>query len=79
MKENLNSKVEKANQIYAGLKELLEKEYMDMIVAIEVDSGDYFIGKTSIEACEKARGKYSNKIFVCKRIGALATYFVGAI
>ncbi|MFW0859482.1 MAG: hypothetical protein AAGB97_04780 [Dehalococcoidia bacterium] len=38
-------------------------------VAIEVDSDDYFIGDTSVEASRKARSKYPGKVFYLGRIG----------
>lgn len=32
-------------------------------MAIEVDSGDYFIGNDAIEATEKARVNYTGSVF----------------
>ena len=36
---------------------------------MRVDSGDYFIGDTAMEADEKAKGKYPDKAFYFGRIG----------
>ena len=38
-------------------------------VAIDVDSGEYFLGETAIEATEKARAKHPGKVFYLGRIG----------
>jgi hypothetical protein len=72
-------RIKKADQIYERqLKEKLEKEHRGKIVAIEIASGDFFLGNNEIEAYEKAIQKYPDKTFVYKRIGYQATHFVGA-
>lgn len=38
-------------------------------IVIEVESGDYFLGKHGIEATRKARAKYPDKIFFLGKIG----------
>ncbi len=45
------------------------KEKKGMIAVIEPDSGDYFLGKTLLEALKKAEAQYPNKIFYSIRIG----------
>ena len=66
---------EEGERIYRErLKTLLEPEFNGKIVAIEVDSGDYFIGDTVVEAGLKAKDKYPNKIFQFIRIGYPAVY-----
>ncbi|MCM8766066.1 MAG: hypothetical protein NC920_04395 [Candidatus Omnitrophica bacterium] len=40
-----------------------------MLAMIEPESGDWFLGKTVIEALKRAKKKYSDKIFYCVRIG----------
>ena len=76
---SLKERIKKANQIYEiQLKEKLEKDHKGEIVAIEIASGDFFLGKNEIEAYEKAVKKYPDKTFVYKRIGYQATHFVGA-
>jgi hypothetical protein len=59
------------------LKAKLEKDHKDEIVAIEVESGDYFLGKTIIEAADKGKKKYPGKGFYFIRIGHKAVHFVG--
>ena len=40
-----------------------------MFAAIEVDSGDYFLGTRMIEAVDKAEAKYPDKLVYIVRIG----------
>jgi hypothetical protein len=64
----------KGESIYATLKEKLEKEHRGEFVAIEVDSGDYFLGQTLQEADKKARQKYPDRVFYVIRIGRRAVW-----
>jgi len=60
----------KAEAIYrTKLKPKLERKYKGRIVAIDVDSGDYFLGRTVLEAMERGRKKYPGKIFYAIRVG----------
>ncbi len=47
-------------------------------VAIETESGEFFLGKSDIEAYTNAAKKYPDKKFFIKRIGFASTYFAGA-
>ena len=65
----------KAEAIYrTRLKPKLEKKYKGRIVAIDVKSGDYFVGRTVLEAIEKGRRKHPGKIFYAVRIGYRAVH-----
>jgi hypothetical protein len=65
----------KAEAIYRRkLKAKLEAKYKGRIVAIDVESGDYFVGKTVLDAIEKGRLKYPGKIFYAVRIGYPAVH-----
>ena len=65
----------KAEAIYREkLKPKLERKYKGRIVAIDVDSGDYFLGKTVLEAIENGRRKHPGKIFYAVRIGYPAVH-----
>ena len=67
---SLKERIKKADQIYQiQLKEKLEKDHRGEIVAIEIASGDFFLGKNEIDAYEEAVKKYPDKTFVYKRIG----------
>jgi len=47
--------VEKGKEIYNKIKDMLEPEHKGEVVAIEIKTGDYFLGKSVIEADRKAR------------------------
>lgn len=59
----------KGDEIYEKIKPLLEPEHKGKIVAIEVESGDYFLADTVIEAWQKAKRRYPEKVFYFVRIG----------
>ena len=65
---------EKGKQIYERIRPVLEPEYRGKIVAIEPESGDYFIGDTISEAGEKAREKHPDKVFYFAKIGYKAVH-----
>lgn len=70
MKKLLDKKefTEKGKAVYKKLQPKLKKD-KGKIVAIEIESGDYFIGDDELEAARKARSKFPDKIFVFFRIG----------
>ena len=47
---------------------------MGEVVAIEIESGHYFIAKSAVEAVKKGKTRHPNKIFYLKRIGYKALY-----
>lgn len=59
----------KGEKIYAEIKEKLEPTLNNKSVAINVESGDYFIGNDAIEAADKARERYPSSVFFLVRIG----------
>ena len=59
----------RADALYEKLREQLEKEHPEEIIAIEPDSGDYFVEKDRRQAEKKARAKYPDRIFFRRRIG----------
>ncbi|MBC8521813.1 MAG: hypothetical protein H8D26_07495 [Methanomicrobia archaeon] len=69
-----NELVEKGKEIYKKIKDKLEPAHKGEIVAIEVKTGDYFLGKDLIEADEKAREKYPDEVFYFNKIGYRAVY-----
>lgn len=64
----------KGQRILDSLPAEVVEEHFGKPVVIEVDSGDYFIGDTPIEATKKAREKYPDKIFFQGRIGYRTCY-----
>ena len=69
-----NELVEKGKEIYKKIKDKLEPSHKGEIVAIEIKTGDYFVGKDVIEADEKAREKYPDDVFYFNKIGYRAVY-----
>jgi hypothetical protein len=61
------------------LKDRLEKTNMDDFVAIEPDSGDYFVGKTLTEVGELAEAAYPDRRCFALRVGHDATVYIGAM
>jgi len=61
-------------EIYNRIRRKLEPEHRGEIVAIEVDSGDYFLGRTVTEATSEARMKHPDKVFYFVRVGFPAVY-----
>ncbi len=75
----MENKIQEANMIFQRVNERLSNMHKGKIIAIEVESGDYFIGDSELDAYKKAKEKYPNKKFVFKRIGFASTHFVGAL
>ncbi|HLC85247.1 MAG TPA: hypothetical protein VJH22_05635 [Candidatus Nanoarchaeia archaeon] len=67
----------RAEELYRKMEDDLS-QYKGKIVAIDEESGDYFIGDDELEAYHKAHKKHPSNKFVFKRIGFKTTYFVGA-
>lgn len=51
------------------LKDLLEPAHRGKYVAIEPESGDYFVGDDPIQADTQAQEKHPEKVFYLKKIG----------
>lgn len=66
--------IEKAEGIYRQLRSQLESEHKGEIVAIEPESGDYFLGVNVIEAVLKGRERYPERVFHSIRIGYPAVH-----
>lgn len=59
---------------YEEIKEELEANHHGEFVVIEVDSGDYFIGRTAEEAFRQAEEIYPDKAFCLIRVGYKAVH-----
>lgn len=71
---DLDDHVAQGEAIYANLRSELEKNHLGQIVAIDIESGDYFLGQSVVEAVQKAREKYPDRVFHTIRIGAKAVH-----
>ncbi len=56
------------------LKHILEPAHKGKFVAIEVDSEDYFLGSTPIEAINRGKQKHPSKVFFVARVGFRAAF-----
>ena len=64
----------KGKAIYQRLQAELEEKYLGRFVAIEVESGDYFVGETLTETDASAREKYPDRVFYVVRVGRPTVY-----
>ena len=78
MSDVTESVAEAARRIYAGrLRELLEPQHMDEFVAIEPNSGEYFLGQTLSDAIGASRAKYPDRLAHAMRVGHKAAVHFG--
>lgn len=59
----------KGKAVYEKLRDKLEPKYKGKFIAIEPETGDYFLGDTMTEADRKGREKYPDKLFFFTRVG----------
>ncbi len=70
--------VKRAEEVYATrLKVVLEPDHIDEFVAIEPESGDYFLGKTLSEAIGAAREAHPDRLAHAMRVGHKAALHFG--
>lgn len=71
---------EKGKEFYEkNLKTLLEPQQNGDFVAIEPESGQYFVGKTTRETMDKAHSKMPDKKFYLQRIGYTFAHSFGGL
>jgi hypothetical protein len=69
-----------ARELYEQkLKSTLEASHWDDFVAIEPESGDYFLGKTLSEAIQAARTAHPDRLPFALRVGRRATVELGVL
>ena len=61
------------------LRKDLESSHLDSFVAIEPESGDYFLGRTLSEASAAARATHPGRRTGVLRVGHEAALHIGAI
>jgi len=70
--------VQKAESIYeARLQAILEPCHDHEFVAIEPESGEYFLGKTMTDAAKAARAAYPSRLTHVMRVGHKAAIHLG--
>jgi hypothetical protein len=70
---------EEGQKIYDKIKIKYEPEHNGEFLAIEIESGQVYLGKTSAEAVEIARGKHKDKVFYVVKIGYLVAETLAAL
>src|SRR5579859_5043026 len=73
------SVIERAKRLYAEqLQAVLESQHLNRFVAIEPESGDYFLGDSFDEAVTSARAKHPSRLSHTIRIGHRAAFHMWA-
>ena len=63
--------IDRAKQTYTNkLATKLEPEHMGEIVAIELETGDYFVGEDEVDASDKARAAGHDGLLYFLRVGS---------
>jgi hypothetical protein len=71
--------LQRTQQIYDDrLKQELERTHLHSFVAIEPDSGDYFLGRTLSEASAAASAAHPDRRSCVLRVGHRTTIAIGA-
>lgn len=74
------SVIDRAKQIYTSqLQQDLEARHMNWYVAIEPESGEYFVASTFDEAVRLSRQKYPSRLCHTVRIGHQAAFHIGVL
>ena len=74
--------VKEAKELFERINKELVPRYKGKMVAIDTESGNYFVGDSELDAYKKAMQKYPaerGKQFVFKRVGFDSAHFVGAL
>lgn len=60
----------KGEKVYQKISKQIEKKHrLGSFIAIEVESGRYFLGQTQMEAIEKAKKHFPAKVFYLMKVG----------
>ena len=75
----MEPEIKKANKLFERINKKLAQQFKGKIVAIDTESGNYFIGNSELDAYKNAIKEYPNKKFIFKRVGFDSAHFVGAL
>jgi hypothetical protein len=71
---------QRAKAVYESrLREELEANHLNAFVAVEPDSGDYFLGETLSEAIQSARRRHPQRLSFAIRIGHPSAVHLGVL
>jgi hypothetical protein len=74
MDQPMSDLARRSEQLYASqLRAKLEPEHLHKFVAIEPDSGDYFLGETLSQAIQAVRRAYPDRLSFAMRVGHSTT------
>lgn len=74
------SVIERAKRIYSEqLQAVLEPEHLHQFVAIEPESGEYFVGDTFDDVVKSAKAKHPSRLSHTIRIGHRAAFHIGSM
>jgi hypothetical protein len=77
---DVRSVIDRAKRIYADqLQAALESQHRNRFVAIEPESGDYFLGDTFDEAVKAASVAHPSRLTHTIRIGHRAAFHIGGM
>jgi len=75
---NTDELIARSQEVYdERYKSELERTHRDYFVAIEPESGDYFLGTTLSDAAAAARVAWPNRRSAVFRVGHRATIYMG--
>lgn len=75
---NFDKLIQKAEEVYkTRLRPILEPDHLDEFVAIEPESGDYYLGRTLSEAVGAARRSHPDRLVHTMRVGHKAALHFG--
>ena len=78
--DETNAVIARAKRLYTEqLQAVLESRHAGRYVAIEPESGEYFLGDTFDEAVRSARTKYPSRLSHTIRIGQRAAFHMGGL
>ena len=78
--EETQSVIARAKEIFEQrLRSHLEANHRDQFVAIEPDSGEFFVADTFDAAVKMARSKYPSRVSHTIRIGHAAAFHIGVM
>lgn len=72
--KNIHTLARLGEKIYRSRFKRLEKSKKGKIIAIDVESGQGFLGSSTIEAGLRAKKKFPGRLFFFKRIGYPAVH-----
>ena len=75
----MKTEIKRLNALFEKINIELSPKYKGKIVAIDSDTGNYFIGDSELDAYKKATKQHPKKQFIFKRIGFTSTHFVGTL